>query len=48
MSYALMLEFNQTIIPRIAKTPSSIGEIGACLWLLIVGIKKADSSVYKT
>lgn len=40
-------QFKETIIPRITKIPSSIGEIGTCLWLLIVGIKKADNTVYK-
>ncbi len=33
-------QFKATVIPRIVKLPSSIGEIGTCLWLLIAGIKK--------
>ncbi|MGK0378346.1 DUF4386 domain-containing protein [Patiriisocius sp. Uisw_017] len=45
IGYLLMPEFNQTIIPRIAKIPSSIGEIGTCLWLLIVGMKKEGKYV---
>ena len=36
----LFPNFTQSIIPTIAKIPSSIGEIGTCLWLLIIGIKK--------
>jgi len=45
IGYVLMPEFNETIIPRIAKIPSTIGEIGTCLWLLLVGVKKADNTV---
>lgn len=48
MGYALVPEFNQTIILRIVKIPSSIGDIGTCIWLLLVGIKKADNEGYKT
>ena len=36
----LLPYFTESIIPTIAKIPSSIGEIGTCLWLLIVGLKK--------
>lgn len=35
--------FKETIVPKIAKIPSTVGEIGTCLWLLIVGIAKTDS-----
>lgn len=36
----LFSNFTQSIIPTIAKIPSSIGEIGTCLWLLVIGLKK--------
>lgn len=35
----LIPNFYETIIPAIAKLPSTIGEIGTCLWLLIIGAK---------
>ena len=35
----LIPNFYETIIPTITKLPSTIGEIGTCLWLLIVGAK---------
>lgn len=40
VGHILVPEFKETIIPKIAKIPSTIGEIGTCLWLLIVGIEK--------
>jgi hypothetical protein len=43
MRYAFLPKFNQSIIPRIAKIPSNIGEIATCLWLLFAGIKKAGN-----
>lgn len=36
----LFPNFTQSIIPTIGKIPSSIGEIGTCLWLLVIGLKK--------
>lgn len=36
----LFPNFTQSILPTIAKIPSSIGEIGTCLWLLVIGLKK--------
>ncbi|GGD72899.1 hypothetical protein GCM10011412_08150 [Maribacter cobaltidurans] len=36
----LFPNFTQSIIPIVAKIPSSIGEIGTCLWLLLIGLKK--------
>lgn len=33
-------EYSGSIISTIFKLPSSIGEIGTCLWLLIAGVKK--------
>ncbi len=33
-------DYNESIISTIFKLPSSIGEIGTCLWLLIAGVKK--------
>jgi len=35
----LFSTYNETIIPTLLTIPGSIGEIGICLWLLIVGIK---------
>ena len=36
----LSVNYSQSILPIIAKVPSSIGEIGTCLWLFIIGLKK--------
>ncbi len=36
----LVPNFSESTISTIAKIPSSIGEIGTCLWLLIIGVKK--------
>ena len=47
----LIPNYYDTIVPKIAKLPSTIGEIGICLWLLIVGAKshifkrKADNNI---
>ncbi len=35
----LIPNYYETIIPKIAKFPSTVGEIGTCLWLLIIGAK---------
>jgi hypothetical protein len=40
-------KFDQTIFPRIAKIPSSIGEIRSCHWLFLVGIKTANNNMYE-
>jgi len=36
----LYSDFNKTIISEIARYPATIGEIGICLWLLIMGTNK--------
>lgn len=36
----LDVNFADSLVSTIAKIPSSIGEIGTCLWLLIVGVKR--------
>ena len=36
----LFLNYNKTIISTFITKPGSIGEIGICLWLLIVGVKQ--------
>ena len=39
--YFLFLKtYKETIIPTISSIPHALGEIGICLWLLIIGIKK--------
>lgn len=40
IGFILFPDFSESIFPMIFKLPSSIGEIGTCLWLLIAGIKK--------
>lgn len=39
MGYFLFEGYGKTLFATIVGIPSSIGEIGICLWLLIVGIK---------
>jgi hypothetical protein len=39
MGSFLFSSYNETIISTLLTIPGSIGEIGICLWLLIVGIK---------
>ena len=36
----LIADFKSTGISKFAKLPSTIGEIGTCLWLLVMGIRK--------
>ncbi len=38
----LISNYYNTIIPTIAKLPSTVGEIGTCLWLLIMGTNKLN------
>ncbi len=38
----LISNYYNTIIPKIAKLPSTVGEIGTCLWLLIMGTNKLN------
>ena len=35
----LFLQYDETIIPRYITLPASIGELGTCLWLLIMGVR---------
>lgn len=37
--YFLMEGYGKTLFANIVGIPSAVGEIGICLWLLIVGIK---------
>ena len=44
--------YNSTIIPAIVSLPASLGEIGSCLWLLIMGtrtlsFRKSTRKVFK-
>ena len=36
--------YHDTIIPTVVGIPDSIGEIGICLWLLIMGVNKTASN----
>ena len=40
IGFVLFSNYDDSIFPSVFKLPSSIGEIGTCLWLLIVGVKK--------
>ena len=40
MGPILAVNFTDSLVSTVAKIPSSIGEIGTCLWLLIVGVKR--------
>jgi hypothetical protein len=35
----LFPEYDKTIISNYIRLPASLGEIGICLWLMIIGIK---------
>lgn len=39
LGYFLFERYSETLVSTIAGIPASLGEIGICLWLLIVGIK---------
>lgn len=43
LARALFPGYAETAIPRFITLPASLGEIGACLWLLIVGIRAPKS-----
>lgn len=36
---ALFPGYSETIIPSLIRKPAALGEIGTCLWLLIVGVR---------
>ena len=38
----LSTSYSETIIPSILSIPSALGEIGICLWLLIVGVRNVN------
>jgi hypothetical protein len=38
----LISNYYNTMIPKILKLPSTVGEIGTCLWLLIMGTNKLN------
>ncbi len=40
LGYFLFPSYGDTIIPTLVGLPSSFGEIGICLWLLIAGIRE--------
>lgn len=37
--------YSESVIPRIAGIPASLGELGSCLWLLIFGVRTNVSGV---
>lgn len=37
---ALVPGYSETVIPSIVRKPALFGEVGICLWLLIVGVRK--------
>ncbi|MGH8250386.1 MAG: DUF4386 domain-containing protein [Steroidobacteraceae bacterium] len=45
---ALFPGYPATVFPDFVRTPASLGEIGTCLWLLIVGIREPKSPVAST
>ncbi|ASK32286.1 hypothetical protein CEY12_20325 [Chryseobacterium sp. T16E-39] len=36
--------YDQTFIPHYIMLPASLGEVGICLWLMIIGVKKKQSN----
>lgn len=45
VGFTLSPDYNESIISTIFKLPSSIGEIGTCLWLIIAGVKKETNII---
>jgi len=45
---ALYVDFTETVAAGVATLPAALGEIGTCLWLLIVGIRDPHRSIPPT
>lgn len=41
---ALFPGYSESVIPRLIRKPALFGEVGICLWLLIVGVRKPKNS----
>ena len=47
IGYFLFPDYEKTIIPGLIGLPAGVGEIGICLWLLIVGIRTDNQNIQK-
>lgn len=46
VGHTMMPDFNKTVLSQYVILPATLGEIGTCLWLLIMGIKnQAEPSI---